>query len=351
MEWVEKTGKSVDEAKERALDQLGVAEKDAELVVLAEPKTGLFGRVRGEARVRARVRPAEPRPKRARRQRDRIRATGTNSGSGGDTADGGTRTPRQRGASANGSGGKAARVGRSDRAGRDPSVQARDEEDGSAGQSPASRRRRRRRRNAARKRGAGVGSAGPGQLPGDDVRSEPDGTGLAVVVRGREGAEEEHAVAEGITLEEQAAVAKEFLEGLLDRYGFEATVDVRELDEETVELAAHGDGLGVLVGPKGATVMALQDVTRTVVQKHFPNRTDRILVDVAGYRERRIAALRRFTTEVAAEVLESGSERALEPMSAADRKVVHDTVLTIEGVASSSQGEEPHRFVVILPGS
>ncbi len=158
-------------------------------------------------------------------------------------------------------------------------------------------------------------------------------------------------MAEGITLQEQAAVAKEFLEGLLDRYGLEATVDVRELDEETVELAARGDGLGVLVGPKGATVMALQDVTRTVVQKHFPNRTDRILVDVAGYRERRVAALRRFTAEVASEVLDSGSERALEPMSAADRKVVHDTVLTIEGVASSSQGEEPHRFVVISPGS
>jgi spoIIIJ-associated protein len=158
-------------------------------------------------------------------------------------------------------------------------------------------------------------------------------------------------VADGITLQEQAAVAKEFLEGLLDRYGLEATIDVRELDEETVELAARGDGLGVLVGPKGATVAALQDLTRTVVQKHFPNRTDRILVDVAGYRERRVAALQRFTAQVAAEVLESGTERAMEPMSAADRKVVHDTTVTIDGVSSSSHGEEPHRFVVISPTS
>lgn len=160
---------------------------------------------------------------------------------------------------------------------------------------------------------------------------------------------EELAVSDGITLQEQAAVAKEFIEGLLECYGLEATVDVRELDEETVELAAHGEGLGVLVGPKGATVAALQDVTRTVVQKRFPNRTDRVLVDVAGYRERRIAALRRFTAQIAAEVLGSGSERALEPMSAADRKVVHDAAVTIDGVASSSQGEEPHRFVVISP--
>ena len=164
-----------------------------------------------------------------------------------------------------------------------------------------------------------------------------------------EAVKEEQAVAEEITLAEQAAVAKEFLEGLLDRYGVEATIEVRELDEETVELAAHGEGLGVLVGPKGATVSALQDVTRTVVQKRFPSRTDRILVDVAGYRERRVAALRRFAAQVAAEVLESRTERALEPMSAADRKVVHDTVVTIDGVTSSSQGEEPRRFVVISP--
>ncbi len=162
---------------------------------------------------------------------------------------------------------------------------------------------------------------------------------------------EEEAVAQEITLAEQAAVAKEFLEGLLDRYGIEATIEVRELDEETVELAAQGKGLGMLVGSKGATLAALQDATRTVVQKHFPNRTDRILVDVAGYRERRVAALRRFATQVATEVLESGTERALEPMSAADRKVVHDTVVAIDGVTSSSQGEEPRRFVVISPAA
>jgi spoIIIJ-associated protein len=156
-------------------------------------------------------------------------------------------------------------------------------------------------------------------------------------------------VADGITLQEQAEVAKEFLAGLLDRYGLQADIEVRELDAETVELAASGEGLGVLVGPKGATIAALQDVTRSVVQRRFPNRTDRILVDVAGYRQRRIAALRRFTEQVAGEVLETGAERALEPMSPADRKVVHDTVVSIDGVSSSSQGEEPHRFVVISP--
>jgi spoIIIJ-associated protein len=160
---------------------------------------------------------------------------------------------------------------------------------------------------------------------------------------------EEAEMAEGMTLEEQADVAKEFLEGLLESYGLAGSVVTRVIDEETVEVAADGEGLGLLVGPKGSTLAALQDVTRTVVQRRFPSRTDRILVDVAGYREKRSAALRRFSSQVATEVIESGAERALEPMSAADRKVVHDAVNEIEGVVTRSDGEDPYRHVVIAP--
>jgi spoIIIJ-associated protein len=156
-------------------------------------------------------------------------------------------------------------------------------------------------------------------------------------------------MAEGMTLEEQAAVAKEFMEGLIREFGFNAEVETRVVDEETVEVAANGDELGLLVGPRGSTLAALQDVTRTVVQHHFPSRTDRILVDVAGYRQRRIAALQRFSEGVAGEVVESGQERALEPMSAADRKVIHDTVNEIDGVGTRSEGEDPARYVVIAP--
>src|SRR5436309_9454433 len=71
MEWVETTGKTLEEAKDAALDQLGVAEDDAEFEVVEEAKLGLFGRVRSEARVRARVRPTAPRPKDDRRDRRR----------------------------------------------------------------------------------------------------------------------------------------------------------------------------------------------------------------------------------------------------------------------------------------
>ena len=156
-------------------------------------------------------------------------------------------------------------------------------------------------------------------------------------------------MAEGMTLQEQAEVARVFLEGLMERLGLEGSVDTRVLDEETVEVAATGEELGILVGPRGSTLAALQDVTRTVVQRRFPSKTDRILVDVAGYRERRAAALQRFSKQVAEEVLASGEERALEPMSPPDRKVVHDTINEIDGVATRSEGEDPSRYIVIAP--
>ncbi len=159
----------------------------------------------------------------------------------------------------------------------------------------------------------------------------------------REGTE----VAHEIPLEEQGEAGKTFLAGLLRAYGFESSVASRLVDEDTVEVSAQGEDLGVLIGPKGTTLAALQEVTRTAVQRQFPARTDRILVDVAGYRQRRAEALQRFAEKVAEDVVSSGEERALEPMSAADRKVVHDRVNELEGVATRSEGEEPSRYVVI----
>src|SRR3954449_3791241 len=76
MEWVEVTGRTLEEAKEAALDQLGVDEQDAEFEILEEPRSGLFGRTRGEGRVRARVRPASVRPKVERRERRKRRPDG-----------------------------------------------------------------------------------------------------------------------------------------------------------------------------------------------------------------------------------------------------------------------------------
>lgn len=154
---------------------------------------------------------------------------------------------------------------------------------------------------------------------------------------------------EDVPMQEQGDVARTFVVGLLERLGNAGSVELRELDEDTVEVAVTGDELGLLIGPKGTTLSALQDLTRTVVQRKTGGRNGRIVLDVAGYRQRRREALERFTHQLADEVLATGEPRALEPMHPADRKVVHDTVNTIDGVSTTSEGEEPRRRVVILP--
>ena len=287
MDWVETTGKSIDEATDRALAHLGVHRDDAEVEVLEEPKAGLFGRVRGEARVRARVRPSGPRPKRSRR-------------SGGHDE-----RPR-------------AGAPRGDRPRPAKSAE---------GETP----RKEKVKSSSRPQQEGAVKAAP--------RSEKSPS-------------KEDTMAEGISLAEQGSIAKEFLEGLLASMNIVAEVSVREIDEETVEVSVNATPpteLGVLVGPRGTTLQALQEVTRTVVQSKSPNRTDRILVDVAQYRERRVAALGRFVRQVAQDVVESGEERALEPMSAADRKAVHDALTDSTEVVTRSEGEDPRRFVVVAP--
>ena len=93
----------------------------------------------------------------------------------------------------------------------------------------------------------------------------------------------------------------------------------------------------------------MQDLTRLVAQRNPSDRRSRLRIDIGGYREKRREALMRFTEQVAEQVLASGSPRVLEPMSSADRKVVHDTAAGIEGVQTISEGEDPNRRVVIQP--
>lgn len=314
MEWVEASGKTLDEAKERAIDLLGVAADDAEFVILAEPKPGLFGRMRGEARVQARVRPVTPPPKRGRRQRsDRQRGGGDrskqrSSGGGQPRNDDGTESAGQEegGAPASGS------------------------ESGGSRQSGS--------RNRNRSRG-GQGGNRPPREQGNGGSDRRSGSSK----------ESEESMEESLTLEQQGEAAQEFLSGLVREFGLDATVSWTKIDDETVQVSAVGDDLGLLVGPRGATLAAVQDLTRTFVQRQSENRTDRILVDVGGYREKRAAALRRFAEGLADEVRSSGEERALEPMSPADRKVIHDCVNELDGVATRSAGVEPSRYVVIEP--
>jgi spoIIIJ-associated protein len=155
-----------------------------------------------------------------------------------------------------------------------------------------------------------------------------------------------------VTVEEQAEIIGGFLGGLLGAFHLEGEVHHTKTDDDTVELNLQGDDLALLIGPKGQTLTALHELSRTVLQRQATGRYEgRVRVDVSGYRMRRREALARFAAQVAEEVRENGVQKALEPMNSADRKVVHDTVNELEGVATRSDGQEPHRRVVIVPGS
>lgn len=392
MEWVETTGRTIEEAKEAALDELGVDEQDAEFQILEEPKLGLFGRIRSEGRVRARVRPTTPRAKEDRRDRRRRTRAASAASAADGTADGTaesaaeTRPPATNGSGAAGRGDASATGGASGRppatpgtpatvtAGAAPARQGAPagedgpgDADSATGPAPAAPRSRRRRRDA------GDQDAGDAAETGAETDGEPSmGAGSAVGGRRAgparaggsrrqqrapgEGAEaEDDRASEGetlmdVALQDQAEVARDFLSGLLARFGVEAQLGVTTSEEdERVELRVDGDNLGLLIGPKGSTLLAIQDLTRTYVQHRTSARNGRIHVDVAGYREKRAVALAAFVRKVAEDVTSSGKAVALEPMSAPDRKIVHDTAAQIGGLVTRSEGEDERRHVVLLP--
>jgi spoIIIJ-associated protein len=282
MEWVEITGRTIDEAKNAALEMLGVDVDDAEFEILEEPKPGLFGRTRGEARVRARVRPTQVRPKTERRDRRRG-GRGEGNRNEGSRGDGG----RER------SGNKESRNG--------------------GERKPRPERAPRTPREAREPR---------------EERPKGDPVDPAIV----------------------GAQAVSFLEGVTAAFGLSANVVLVREDEE-MEVQVNGDDLGLLVGPKGNTLLALQDLTRVVAQRRLGDHDTRLRVDVAGYRERRRDALSRFALKVASDVMETGKPRVLEPMASADRKVVHDTLAGVDGVSTRSRGEDPYRQIVVEPAA
>ncbi|MDQ1565776.1 MAG: spoIIIJ-associated protein [Actinomycetota bacterium] len=150
-----------------------------------------------------------------------------------------------------------------------------------------------------------------------------------------------------VSLEEQAEMAEAFARGLVERFGMPATVAARSDGDDDVTVDIDGDDLGLLIGPRAATVDAIQELVRTAVQRRIGGHGARIHVDVAGYRARRQEALAEFARQAAQRALESGRDQVFEPMSPGDRKIVHDIVNEIEGVATTSEGEEPRRRVVI----
>ena len=150
---------------------------------------------------------------------------------------------------------------------------------------------------------------------------------------------------EPATPETVADTAQEFLSGLLETMGFEASIET-SVEGNSAFVDITGDSLGVLIGRRGQTLDALQELARTAVQRRLRARV-RLLVDVEGYRARRRASLADYAKAIAERAKARGTEIELEPMTAYERKIVHDAVAEVDGASSFSEGEEPARKVVV----
>ena len=293
MEWVEAVGKTVDEAIDEAMNALEVTSRDAvDIEVVEEPKKGFLGIGGQEARVRVTLKPKK------RRRRGR----------GGK----GSRAEKKKPGSAKTKPAKQAKAS-SGQGGQKPKGQAQ-----TKGKTQNERRDRRSRPKPA--------VSGEAEAKKVVVDTKPD---------------------EKPDIEEQAQVAKEFAEGLLEAFGLDGDVETR-VEDDILYIDINGEQTEALVGRKGAVVQAVHELTRTVIQRKTFG-APRMRLDIAGYAARRREALKIYAGRLAETVKEDGREAMLEPMNAADRKVVHDAIAEIDGVRSYSEGEDPNRSVVVAP--
>jgi spoIIIJ-associated protein len=300
VEWVEVRGKDVEVAVAAAIEELGLPGVDAaDIEVLQEPERGFLGMGGQDAIVRVKPKPASS----GKRRRRGGRGRGDNKESGDRTRTpkgrSGGNAPRQdsKGSGRNGGGNRQGRSGN--------------------GESKGGRSGGRTQQRPPRQ-----------QRPANDVKEQ-----------------KEPKVEVEVDREEQAVMVKDFLTGLLDAFGLEGKVDCT-VDEDIILANVTGEQTEALVGPKGAILQATLELSRTIVQRKSQAGA-RIRLDIGGYTERRREALRIYTGRLVEKVTEEGGEIMLEPMNAADRKVVHDAAADLGGVRTFSEGEEPRRSVVI----
>ena len=306
MAYVEVKAKTVELAIEAAMRELGVDDRDRlEVNVLQEPERGFLGMGGRDAIVKV----TESSGSGSRRSGGGRRKQGSGRSSkgsgGGSTGDSGARSGTDRGGSRSGG-------GRQQSSGGGGSSKTRGGNGGGG-----------RPQGGDRKGGGGSGSSGDGR--GKPKKKEDDRDELGVI--------------------SQEPLVKEFLTGLVSAFGLEGTVETR-IEDDVIVAEVLGDQTEALVGPRGSVMESVHELTKTVLQRTAQD-SARVRLDVAGYAERRRQALSIYAEELISQVVEDGGEVMLEPMSASDRKVIHDAVAANERVRSYSEGESPKRYVVI----
>jgi spoIIIJ-associated protein len=146
----------------------------------------------------------------------------------------------------------------------------------------------------------------------------------------------------------EAAAARELLERTLAALSVAGSVSVEEGDDE-VTATVSGSDLGVLIGRHGQMIDALQYLANAIAHRTVGDDRRRIVIDAAGYRARRSATLESMARRSAEQASATGRPVALEPMSAVERRLVHESLKDDPEVETASEGTEPHRYVVVLP--
>ena len=202
---------------------------------------------------------------------------------------------------------------------------------------------------------AGSGSAGSGPVVSDSLASDdaalPDADSVSddAVVEDLDDEEPDDEEKEpgDDPLVREGDVAGDYLERLLDILDVDGDIDL-DVEGDRASVAIVGGRLDDLIGQDGATLEALQELTRLAVAQSTGVRS-RLMLDIGEFRAKRRADLTALAGETARRVSSSGQPERLAPMNPFERKVVHDVIASAAGVHSESEGEEPNRRVVVLP--
>ena len=303
MEWIETTGSTVDEAKDRALDRLGIAEDDMQFEIIDEGSSSVFRLKRKEARLRARVKPVSTRSK----------------------------TPDRRSRNT-----KKSKNNKNDKSG---SVRNKNNNNSKKAESKG-----KTTKNINNK--PDKNETKTGKKRDNNTKSSKKGTSNSNSVSTNKASVEEKK--DKMDLEEQAEITEDFVSGLLEKMGLQARV-VSSIEDNRAIVQAQGLNLGLAIGPRGETVRAITQLSHTMIQRLSDGEAEgKLTVDIGGYRERRRTFLAEFAVNQANDVLDGGYSIALDPMNASDRKVVHDAISELEGVTTRSEGSDYDRHVVIF---
>ena len=296
MEWIETTGTSIDEAKDLALDRLGVAEDELEIQVLTEPSSAMFGLKKTEARLRARVRPISPQIKTERNSKNNRDKNRKRSNQGRKNTNNKTNSEKSQ-------------KNNNQKNSKKTSEQLDDAKNSSKNKDNRPEKATKAKNNPRTRK--------------DEMETEK------------------------MDLSTQAEITESFLAGLLEKMGLESRV-TSTIEDERLTVEAHGLNLGLAIGHQGQTVRAITELSRTIIQrKSRGSASGSMTVDIGGYRALRQSNLEKFAKAQAEAVLSDGISRALDPMGAADRRVAHNAVSDIEGVETISEGSNMDRRVVI----